>query len=160
MGADLYIQSQHDKTQKKWGPIFEAAVRKRDGFERGSAEAEEAQKEVDAAYKGLCSPEGYFRDSYNCTSILWQLGLSWWRDVGDMLDDEGYMQPEKIKEFLAMIEAAELPEPEQLKLENATIDDGENSREAWHKSFVDHRKQLIAFLGHALDLNEPIYCSI
>ena len=43
---------------------------------QNAQEAEAAQAEV-AKYFDLMYSEGYFRDSYNVTNVLWRLGLTW-----------------------------------------------------------------------------------
>lgn len=88
MGADLYCNGfeQHRAACK---PGFDRAVRARDAItDRTSAAYELAAAEVDLAYEVLFGPEWYFRDSYNDTSVFWQLGLSWWKDL------EGLYLPE------------------------------------------------------------------
>ena len=161
MGADLYINSIYKRAYKKYEPRFDYWCRKRDEYSKaGDKEnAERAQKKVDEFYDKMHSHDGYYRDSYNATNLLWQLGLSYWNGIGEYLDQDGNMQPEQIKIFLAQVLEREVPAPEDLKLDGATIDDGENSREKWHEFFVEKRKRLIAFLGNALDRNEPIDCS-
>jgi hypothetical protein len=161
MGADMYIHSIQKLAEKKYKKQFTYWVRKRDEYSRNydKANADKAQEKVTQAYDKMYPDEGYFRDSYNATNLLWQLELSYWNGIDGYLDKKGYMQPDKIKEFLNQVVARELPEPEALELGDATIDDGENSRENWHKFFVEKRIHLIAFLGTALDRNEPIRCS-
>jgi hypothetical protein len=74
MGADLYIENIHYPLMRKYEPLFESAVRRRDSSPPKSKEAEAAQRDV-TKYYDLMYSEGYFRDSYNATSVLWRLGL-------------------------------------------------------------------------------------
>jgi hypothetical protein len=76
MGADLYIRAIHDPIVEKYQPLFDKAVRRRDALPSDSNEQEVAQQEVEKYYDLMYS-EGYFRDSYNSTNVLWTLGLSW-----------------------------------------------------------------------------------
>ena len=161
MGADMYIESINDLARSKYEPQFKYWVRKREEYAKAGDKAneEQAQKKVMEAYDNIYSPDGYFRDSYNATNLLNQLGMSYWQGVGDLVDDEGYMQPENIKVLLAEVLKREVPPAEELHLDGARIDDAEHSREGWREFFVEKRKRFIAFLGNALDRNEPIRCS-
>lgn len=106
---------------------------------------------------------GYFRDSYNSTSVLRTLSLSWWKDVIPLLDDEGLLQPEQIKQFKEMILGQEqrLPDREMLESWHAHVEDGtEHAVEHWHTYYREKRERLLAFLNRALELNEPIDCSL
>lgn len=76
MGADLYIEKIHQPLLEKYQPLFDEAVRQRDALPRDSKEAKAAQRKV-TRYYDLMYSDGYFRDSYNVTSVLWRLGLSW-----------------------------------------------------------------------------------
>ncbi len=92
MGADVYLHSRFDDNKRKHSPAFDAAASARDlAANSGKKErAEKLQQEVEAAHDGIYAPDGYFRDSYNKSSLLWQLDLSWWRDVA--LDEDGFLQ--------------------------------------------------------------------
>jgi hypothetical protein len=160
MGADIYIESIYDKMQKKYRPLFAAAVKKRDAAK--SKERQEAYQQEVAKYFDLINgDEGYFRDSYNATSLFAQLGLSWWRDVGALLPKEGgHMSVSNMKKLLKMVESKELPKPKDLKLEYVKIDKGANSLENWHKMFAEKKVQFVAFLKRAIEMKEPIRCSI
>ncbi len=103
--------------------------------------------------------EGYYRDSYNNTNLLWQYDLSYWTDVGALLDKDNFMSVANIKYFLALIAENELPNPPKLD-DGAVVDDDENSLEAWYNYFVEKKQKLMDFLLKAIELNEPIYCSI
>lgn len=158
MGADLYIESVNEKCLAKWKPKFDAAVAARDAATTDEAR-KELQKEVSRCYDEMYA-DGYFRDSYNSTNLLWQLGLSWWEDVGNMLDEEGNLPVETIKEFVETVKDREVPPPHELRLEQACVDDGENSLESWHRYFVEKRERFIKFLETAIRLDEPIIASI
>ena len=82
---------------------------------------------------------GYYRDCYNSTSLLWKLGLSWWRDVGGLIrenkgtEHEGKLTPEQCKEFLKM-----------LKEKESKLDEIENKREQkfYKKEFLEWKKKI------------------
>src|SRR5689334_13052050 len=110
MGADLYIRKIHNVQEAKWRPKFDEAIALRDSAVDKDAQAE-AQKLVDEAYDGLNAPEGYFRDSYNGTSVLNRLGLSWWQDMEYDTDpetdpDKNNVSAEACKRFLEKVLAA------------------------------------------------------
>lgn len=162
MGADLYLESINNKAREKWNPLFEAACRKRDALPDGP-EKDAAQREVTDIYcKMFSGNAGYFRDSYNGAGIAAQLGFSWWTDVIPMLDENGYLQPPKIQEFLDRIKDAKIRTPTfaELKEAHCKVDNEDNTPESWRESWEKNKQELIAFLGMALDRNEPIFCSL
>jgi hypothetical protein len=64
-------------------------------------------------------PQGndYFRDSYNPTSIMWNLGLSWHSHVIPMLDEDELLQPDKGAVLLEMVKSAKpLPMDKYFKM--------------------------------------------
>lgn len=93
MGADLYIPKIQNPLRKEHEPLFNEAVRKRDlmishgeprrGFTQADVDA--AQALVNKHHNAMYSA-GYFRDSYNSSSLLWVLDLSWWKDVTSLFD--------------------------------------------------------------------------
>jgi len=91
----------------------------------------------------LYAGEDYFRDSYNESSILWQLGLSWWRDVSDkIVDKEGVLDAAKL---LGMIKD-KAPAKED-------FDKGD-------KYFVKKKEQLVKFLQDAIQNKIPVVTSL
>jgi len=164
MGADLYIKSLQEVCQEKNRPLFDKWVKKRDALGADVPEdvREAAQKKVTYYYDKMYE-KGYFRDSYNSTSVLWTLGLSWWTDVTEMLDDEGNLTPEKAVELVTMIESKKqkLPTKRELLDGHATVsDEGEDSVASWHKFYKEKKERLIQFLAQAIELGEPIHCSL
>lgn len=93
MGVDLYIPKIQNPLRKEHEPLFNEAVRKRDlmishgeprrGFTQADVDA--AQALVNKHHNAMYSA-GYFRDSYNSSSVLWVLGLSWWNDITPLCD--------------------------------------------------------------------------
>jgi hypothetical protein len=89
----------------RWSKEFDEAVARRDGLPEDSAARNEAQEDVERLYEKMYE-EGYFRDSYNASSVLWPLGLSWWTDVGALLetdDDERVLTPDGVVRLLALL---------------------------------------------------------
>lgn len=162
MGADLYIRKLQAPVKAEWQPKFDAAVAQRNAAMDDTARAA-AQKLVDESYEHLWGGDHYFRDSYNSTSVLWRLGLSWWQDLEpDVRDEDADINcsPELCRQFLDKVQSAELKLPTRAELiaNHAKVDDGENSVEAWHKFYTEHRDNLIAFLKRAIE-NGGMYAS-
>lgn len=162
MGADLYIKKLQAPVEAEWKQKFDEAVALREAAQDDIARAA-AQKLVDEAYEHRWGGDHYFRDSYNSTSILWRLGLSWWKDLEyDEYNEatEINVGPEKCRQFLEKVQSAPftLPTKEELEQRHAKVDDGENSVEEWHKFYTDKRDRLVAFLKRAIE-NGGMYAS-
>lgn len=161
MGADIYLNSVYEPNIAKYEPLFTKAVMERDKYLRGSAEEKKAQKQVEKYYNLMYS-KGYFRDSYNATSLFAQMGLSWWQDL--KLDSEGNLPVDNCKELLKIIKSRKIPNAkkigEQMKLQGAMVDDNENSPEAWRKMFANKRLRFIKMLEMAIKLDEGLHCSV
>lgn len=162
MGADLYISKLRKPVEEQWKAKFDEAVALRNAAQDDTTR-EAAQKLVDEAYEHRWGGDHYFRDSYNSTSVLGRLGLSWWRDLEyDVQDEEAEINisPDGCRRFLEKIQAAELVPAtrEELERRHAVVDDGENSVEAWNKYYADKRERLIAFLQRAAE-NGGMYAS-
>lgn len=167
MGADLYIRSITEPAHKKYEPLFSRAVERRNKFNaehprpqspEDAAKSDKLQKTVSRYYEAMYPTTGYFRDSYNSSSLLALLGLSWWVDVGSMLTKNGLLMPHKAKLLLAKIEAAQIPVPDA-EMKKQIVKNGDTV-EDWIKYFTAKRKRFIAYLKRAIKLKESIYCSI
>jgi hypothetical protein len=94
--------------------------------------------------------QGYFRDPCNDWDLLWQFGLSWWRDVIPMLDGEGCLSARAVRRLLALMD------------ERADV--FEERMEAMSKKneeyFRSRHTELRRFLNQAVSLKEPIECSL
>ena len=159
---DLFIRQIHELLVDKYWPLFDAAVQRRDSLPRGSKAAEAAQMEVTKYYE-LMRSEGFFGDSYNHTSALWTLGLSWWRDVIPMCNEQGELEKENLRKFREMVAAANqwLPSGRQLRKNGARVEEtGDNSLEEWHKYYHEKRQRLLVFLDRAIQLNTAVHCSL
>ena len=175
MGADLFIQSIGEATQSKYTDLFHKALKERGAIAQeicGTAHADTkcrqdkrwqaAQAQVEEYHNAMYS-EGYFRDSYNVWNVLWTLGLSWWQDVGRLLDEEGKLSGRELIQFKEMVVNAEqqLPEKEYFDKYHVKITKtGENSLPEIHKYFGERRQELLDFIDQAISLGEPIVCSI
>jgi hypothetical protein len=102
---------------------------------------------------------GYFRDSYNGTSLFWRLGMSWWKCP---YIKNGEISPENAKLLLAKVRETQM-EPvtaEELKAEHCAVDNDKNSPESWNKYFLDKKEAFCAFLQEAIDKNLVIEASV
>lgn len=102
MGADLYITKITDAADKQYRPAFDRACQERDEYLKlcNMAKSEKMQKVIDETYRKMLPDDGYFRDSYNDSSVLWQFGLSWWKDAIPMLNKRGNLDPKALKKLL------------------------------------------------------------
>lgn len=111
------------------------------------AALEAAQAEVDKIWAKAFGGPGYFRDSYNGTSVLWRLELSWWKDA-----PHGKPTAEQLRSFRAKIVARTLKPVTVAAMRemDCTVDDGENSPKAWAKYFRNKKRRLVRFLDRAI----------
>jgi hypothetical protein len=94
--------------------------------------------------------DGYFRDSYNGWDVLWQFGLSWWNDVLPLLDSQSSLSVEKILALLALLDERQ-----------SQFDDNMTERAEDDRSYFQQKaRELRGFLQQAIELNEPIDCSL
>ena len=118
-----------------------------------------AQNEVERYYGLMTGVGGYYRDSYNGTSVLWRLELSWWKDTAG-----GKMTPEALKALLAKVKGRKLkPLTEaDLKAQHCTVD-AENSVKTWSKFYQNKKRRLVRFLTRAVkhaEQGEEVYFSL
>lgn len=119
---------------------------------------DEAQKDVKRYYNLTAPDAGYYRDSYNVTSVLWRLELSWWKDTAG-----GKMTPGALKALLAKVKSRKLkPVTEaELKDQHCTVD--ENSVKTWSKFYQNKKRRLVRFLTRAVkhaEKGEEVYFSL
>lgn len=180
MGADLYRTPTDPEAQRR---LEEAHVTIMSLGMRTEMTPEErtAYTEAEAVKYG---PEWYFRDSYNASSLLWMIGLSWWQDVpryqgpnadGVLLqqteDGESYDVPELYPEGARKL-AAEVRSRSELLMYTCHQKGlpevgkpfvnifGEDDRELDMKYFSEKFDALLAFLEGAADAGDTIYCSL
>jgi hypothetical protein len=163
MGADIYLNSVHEPARKKAERNFDKWVKARDALPPGP-EKEKAQEKVEHYYDAMYE-HGYFRDSYNGSSLFWMLGLSWWGLSEELCDKEGNLSIENAKVLLDRLRNTSVdalfPGWEAAKREEGwPFDDDENSPEAWAQHFKDKKARFEALLEQSIELNEPLYWSV
>lgn len=104
------------------------------------------QQKVSGYYDKIYS-KGYFRDSYNDSNLLWKLGLDYWNWFAGHLDSDGKLSPDKAAVILAEVEGRK-----HLLDEIDEKDEPEYYREKYD--------DFVRFLRTAIELDEPIVCSI
>ena len=107
--------------------------------------------------------EAYFRDSYNAYNVLWTFGLSWWKDVIPLLNQDSELMGENLTRFRNRIASADqrLPTVNELAALGLRVtESGENSLEALHRNFRNRRKELLKFLDLAIKHDLPVLCSL
>lgn len=164
MGADLYIRSVSDKLKKEWEPKFDKACADREiisqKYGKDSVQAQKAQKKVEEAYNAMYA-QGYFRDSYNDSNVLWLFGLSWWQDITPMCNKKGFLPVRASEKFLRMLVLREATFEERLKEKMTNKDWLKNNKPSEiEKYFRDSAQELRDFLSLAISLKEPIYASL
>ncbi len=91
--------------------------------------------------------QGYYRDSYNDSNLLWKLGLDYWGWFAAYLDWEGLLDPDKAEVVLKEVESRR----------NA-LEEIEDREE--RKYFEEKFDEFTEFLRTAIRMGEPIECSI
>ena len=107
---------------------------------------------------------GYFRDSYNVTSIMWTMILSWWElyDVYSLDENDSKMTPDQAEKFIKLVNSRdkEFEEsvasigPEWAEEKHASWSDdpeSSNSKEGWTKYYREKRVKLVEFFQGAID---------
>lgn len=100
----------------------------------------------------LFTPGGdlYFRDSYNDWELLWKFGLSWWKDIIPLLDDQARLPVEQAVAVLGMLAKRE-------PVFRRTI---EPLPVKYQRNFEERYQALREMLEQAARLNLPIHCSL
>lgn len=122
---------------------------------------------ADLYIEGVSTDDGYFRDCYNHTSVLWRLitpagkALSWWVDVVP-LSSQGIMNVQNAEKFLAMIDACRLDLPNTLEWfkQNNLVCTNDADIAIWHDAWKNELRELISFLRRAIDQKKRIECSL
>jgi hypothetical protein len=159
MGAELFIEEIHEAQGKKYWPLFDEAVHKRDQFPTTSDKWAREQKKVEK-YHALLYSHGYFRDPYLDDNFLQWLGISW-DDMFSMLDAESRLQMEDLIELRKWIATAVIHLPKRPKWMETSqwlnLKEKDKSPE-WHEYLEERREKLLAFLDEAIRLNSPVLC--
>ena len=159
MGADLYLGSVFEKHRDKYQSKFYQWASRRDALQKAGKKqaADKAQRQA-SKYFAKMYERGYFRDSYNRTSLLWLFDLSWWGDVLNVLtDEEGMMDTAAARRFLRLLESREANF--EANLGKVELVDGQMRAEV-ESYFRDKYSGLKAFLCEAIKQQEPIECSL
>ncbi len=98
-------------------------------------------------YESKFASAGYFRDSYNDSNLFWKLGLDYWVWFAGYLDDEGHLSPENAALVL-----------EEIQSRKHKLDEIEAAEDQHY--FHEKYDELVGFLQTAIELDEPIVCSI
>lgn len=162
MGADLYIRSLFNKCKEEHEEYFRTACFVRDALPRGTKVADQAQELV-SYFSDKMYESGYFRDSYNSSSLFRQLDLSWWQDLPGYTenDPDGIprLMPDGARKLLLEVQSRKIPDLQTFKAKNAEwLGRNEDSPEKWHQYFVEKQERFIKFLETAIELDEPIEC--
>ena len=152
MGADLYMNDAYKKREKKLAPQIQEALDNR----KANPDDEDAHQKAMDLYDKLYTKDVYFRDSYNSGSLMWSLGLSWWEDVQELIDNEGDLHPLQIQKLLNMIESRDVSVSNDFK---ADMPDEWTDEDAL-KYLNEQLDSLVSFLQKAIDTNDTIGCSV
>ena len=109
----------------------------------------------------LKSTNGYFRDSYNNSSLFAAIGKSWWGMCGkdDGIDDNGFMSVSSMQKLREELQGIEITSDSIAK--NWGDDTfGETPDNELADYMIDKRKDLLLLLDKAIELNEPLFCSV
>jgi len=152
MGADLYMNDAYKKREKKLAPQIQEALDNR----KANPDDEDANQKAMDLYDKLYTKDVYFRDSYNSGSLMWSLGLSWWEDVQELIDNEGDLHPLQIQKLLNIIKSREVSVSNDFK---ADMPDEWTDEDAL-KYLNEQLDSLVSFLQKAIDTNDTIGCSV
>ena len=148
MGADLYISKLFDENCNRSQKHIDKWVAIRNN-EKDPEKAKEAQKKVSYWYDRMYS-KGYFRDSYNASSLFHMIGLS------EFVNKNGLITPTNAKKLLAVIESKQIPTLEKGWCKKHYC---KGTEKEWQVYFSKKKKLFENFLKTAIKLKEPIKAS-
>ncbi len=147
------IRSVRMATEYQMPDTFEVPVLNEEEIRVSEALAS-LQVKVDEIYDFMFPDDGYFRDSYNNSSLFWILGLSWWQDVGELTDDESLLHADgAIQTLREMVMSKVIPD-------EVTIEGSDENSKELGDHFKAKKARFIQFLDKALELKQPILASI
>jgi hypothetical protein len=151
MGADLYMKG-FDEVYERNMPRLRAAAELRNHLRsiEDDSRADKCQRYVEYWHSAIYAGNRYFRDSYNDWNALNKCGISWWRDVIPMLDDEGNLTATTAQQLKAMIVANEAEF-------NAAIEGCSDKDKAY---FTTKRTRLLEMLDTTIQTDGFIDCSL
>ena len=135
----------------------------KENFPNEYAKYRELQDKVDEMM-GKMDEVGYFRDSYNGSSLFWKLGLSWWAmaNVGgtnkkiQLINSRGYITPKKAVLLLAMVNAL----PIQIGDEEVAQWAPGTTKEDLVKYFTEKKARFVKFIEFAIEKKASIMASV
>lgn len=103
---------------------------------------------------------GYFRDSYNCSSLFWKLGLSWWAMADgkkiNLINRQGNISVKNAKVLLALVKSL----PIQITEESINGWEPGTTVASLTEYFEAKKKRFEEFLQFAIDNKRPIQASV
>ena len=116
-----------------------------------------AQELVELAYGQLYHEDCYFRDSYNCTNLLWRMGLDYWHYVRiELLGEGDSMSVANMRQFREDIATRTITPVGLLPGDEHLTGGGA----VWDTYFTEQRARLMALLDKAIGLGEPLVFSV
>ncbi|MGI9254875.1 MAG: hypothetical protein ACR2J8_14110 [Thermomicrobiales bacterium] len=91
MGADLYLITPDRKKIERQLADIEVKLKLATPDEK-----QRLTKQRQTVSDRLFTSDNYFRDSYNSSSLFWQIGLSWWQDLPKYCGPGGYNERETL----------------------------------------------------------------
>jgi hypothetical protein len=123
--------------------LYRAAESKMEALDK---QINAAQKEVGKYYDLMFPSRGYFRDSYNGTSVLWRINLSWWQDV-----QGGTQTVKSLTNFLKKLKSSKMkPITTEELIENGCKVDKSNTSATWSKYYRNKKRRLVRFIERAI----------
>jgi hypothetical protein len=119
-------------------------VRKRDTTTNGRKEYYQGKVQE---YFDKMFGDGYYRDPYNGSNLLWKLGLDYSDLFGSYLDKDRLLQADKVEVILG-----------EVLNRRHLLEEIENKEE--REYFGERFEEFIEFLRVAIRTGEPIQCSI
>jgi hypothetical protein len=175
MGADLYIESNYSQLQEQYRGEFQDAVHRRDKAKTLRVR-NQAQAGVDRLFDATHVATAYFRDAYNSSCLLAQLGLSWWNDVAPKLTEDDHLPLPEVAWLLEQVRVRRLScqttatEEQQAAADVIAKVSGKGTKphvalkEKYSAEdvewFVSRKVALITFLQTAIELGEESVCSL
>lgn len=173
MGADIYLNSKFDKNYEEVQKEIDAlealfkSTNKKSLLDVADGDEDNKLFELTRPLLDKQYSVGYFRDSYNSSSLLSQLGLSWSGDISKRLNDESYLPVEDCKWLLEEINNKRIGESvteEPMMARLFSVLGQEKTNVALDAErleyFVKKKSMLVNLLLDAIELDEPLYCSI
>jgi hypothetical protein len=108
MGADLYIEPNYTRNRQGLEQLWKEALIRRDQCAQAGGDPKCEQEEVERINALMYGPEIYFRDSYNCFSMLNAFGLSWWTDIAKLQNQRGIISKAKARKLAESLRGREV----------------------------------------------------